>query len=777
MTNSTRDFQTLIDSFNVEEVWENAEKPKSIAWEIKGASSGKSRIKEATTQETGEASHKIMTEEQNEDKVLEWHVVKSRTKRRKSHSSNDGGSDDGTPPNRSRKKQSASVYDRLASGQRNPRTPAQNPPTVDEFKGNGITTGKLMCPKSAMDLPQTKASMAKIAYSRQLLWQGHKQQLVEKLHAKRRQERILANLGNRRNSMPSLSNAIKKSSENLVITSELKGVEIELASIHETDENRKEDLENIDNLSTHTLAGNYTTRSDPPGLQWDLRELDDELSSLAQEEESLAEELSSLAQEIEKEESLSIDDELQRQVSLDFEDENLEISTNSFLSSVPAGKKASWREVVAKWAFKTDEQTTNQSTQTETTVTTTPTPNPEPTHRKPGDAAHVHEKLSSPSRKRMHDDLEKRNEERQMKAEEMRFKLQEEKANRLKELHRRVEEVRQKQCELTKRKALLMETKMQKAEQIRHKNLEEKIKKAKDEEQKMIEINFINTLNEANTKFELQLREQDREQRLSMLAEERARRLEEKAAKEAAALDRRQAAEQQRAEKMKEQTIKQKERQEQAEAQRSELLEAVKKKQREREMRIEERKASEQAEQAKMSQSLLEKIQHKQEGSSRRYEENIEQVRLKAIELCSPRPLNPWISLADCHPMPSDTLYNQQRDSGLGSFSRRKCICCNKEMKSDLHLIEHLCSESHLHIRGSTLSDVDYEFLKKELDMSIKEAENESTSSSVGEKSTKASSKEALKKRRLKIRHKFTRKKFNADQLWKAVETVQLDKT
>lgn len=162
LTNSTRDFQTLIDSINVEEVWENNEKPKNVAWEIKGASSGKPRLKD-----TGDNLVKPVEEK---EKVLEWQVVKSRSKRRKSQSSNDCGSDEGAPKEARLCKKPINVYDRLTYGQKTTRTSSvpynSQAPVVNEFKGNGITSGKLLTPKSAMDLPQTKASMAKIAYSR-----------------------------------------------------------------------------------------------------------------------------------------------------------------------------------------------------------------------------------------------------------------------------------------------------------------------------------------------------------------------------------------------------------------------------------------------------------------------------------------------------------------------------------------------------------------------------------------------------------------------------------
>lgn len=143
----------------------------------------------------------VQSMEQSSSKVVEkpedeWQLVKSRVRRRKSASST--ASEPPVPlettsqvflyclPLRHLWFQLAaprllSVYERLSGSlncQRHPtRMPssetARDVKSAEQRRGSWIGSGRLMYPKSAMDLPQTKASMAKMAYSRQLLWQRH----------------------------------------------------------------------------------------------------------------------------------------------------------------------------------------------------------------------------------------------------------------------------------------------------------------------------------------------------------------------------------------------------------------------------------------------------------------------------------------------------------------------------------------------------------------------------------------------------------------------------
>lgn len=265
------------------------------------------------------------------------------------------------------------------------------------------------------DIPQTKSSMAKIAASRQLLWQRHKKILTEKLSAKRRQEHSIT-LGNRRRSLPILA----KQAPNVKTTTETN-----LESIRETHEEDKNEAlggADPDNLSTKTHAGHFKTRSD--GYAFDLLDLsgDREWEALTAEEESLKLEEESLAKEIEETESISIDDELQRRVILDFSDVNIETG---------------WQSVVDEWTIDNDDLTCDQNDIRHEVAVETPKLIQQPSRfRQPGELVQIHQRLLSPLRKRNLDveEIQKR----QTKAEELRLMLQEKKAQHLRILHLKV---------------------------------------------------------------------------------------------------------------------------------------------------------------------------------------------------------------------------------------------------------------------------------------------------------------------------------------------------
>lgn len=91
-----------------------------------------------------------------------------------------------------------------------------------------------------------------------------------------------------------------------------------------------------------------------------------------------------------------------------------------------------------------------------------------------------------------------------------------------------------------------MEMKLQRAEVKRQQQLKRIVRKAHDEESKVNEIHFINSLEAQNKRFDILSKEKGHEARLADLQEERQRRVEEKAAKEAAAEERRKALEEER---------------------------------------------------------------------------------------------------------------------------------------------------------------------------------------------------------------------------------------
>jgi hypothetical protein len=217
--------------------------------------------------------------------------------------------------------------------------------------------------------------MAKIAASRQLLWQRHKKILTEKLSAKRRQEQSLATLGNRRRSLPSL--APKKS------CNPKSAAETNLEAIHETHEEDKNEAGDVDNSSTKTHTG-FKTRSD--GYAFNLLDMsgDDMWRALTEEEESLVQEEESLKKEIEETESLSIDEELQRRVILDFSDVNID---------------GDWKSVVDEWTVDSGGEEENDFAR-ETAVETPRLTQSSCRFRQPGELVQIHQRLLSPLRKR-----------------------------------------------------------------------------------------------------------------------------------------------------------------------------------------------------------------------------------------------------------------------------------------------------------------------------------------------------------------------------------------
>lgn len=93
--------------------------------------------------------------------------------------------------------------------------------------------------------------------------------------------------------------------------------------------------------------------------------------------------------------------------------------------------------------------------------------------RQPGRALQVHEKLSSPSRRRVAEPCQayEQHEAKQRRAREHRAALQEERARKRRELSKRMEEVRQAKSLLVEQKKELLERKMARAEEKRMKHL------------------------------------------------------------------------------------------------------------------------------------------------------------------------------------------------------------------------------------------------------------------------------------------------------------------
>ncbi|XP_042882027.1 S phase cyclin A-associated protein in the endoplasmic reticulum-like isoform X3 [Penaeus japonicus] len=318
--------------------------------------------------------------------------------------------------------------------------------------------------------------------------------------------------------------------------------------------------------------------------------------------------------------------------------------------------------------------------------------------RHPGRVLHIHEKLSSPSRKRSLSEKMRRHEEKLAKAQELREKLIQAKTDKLKDLFKKIEEVRQDKELLLGEKRDLFQRKMKRAEEKRRQHLQEIINKAHDEENKAKEIAFINGLEAQNKLHDIMQQHQSHESRLADMAEERTRRQEEKAAKEMAAQERRKALEAERQARMAELCEKRRRRCEridrrQAER-REELLEQAREKARDREERL---SALQQAQQAKETE-LVKKIQQKQEESARRHEENIEQIRQRALESSIMK------YSRGCDDAPKLIRYE----------TKKLCTLCNSLITSEVYLLSHLRGRHHqealraLH-QGGDISNEDSE--------------------------------------------------------------------
>ncbi|XP_076350517.1 SCAPER domain-containing protein short spindle 3 isoform X1 [Tachypleus tridentatus] len=299
--------------------------------------------------------------------------------------------------------------------------------------------------------------------------------------------------------------------------------------------------------------------------------------------------------------------------------------------------------------------------------------------RTPGRALQMHEKLSSPYRKKSRSETIRRHEEKLAKAQEQREKFLEERAHKFKDIVKKAEEMKAWKEEQKLQRRITMEQKLLRAEQKRKIQLQMIKRKAHDEEEKVNEIAFINTLEAQNKWHDIMTKRKDHEARLQDIQEERQRRQEEKAAKEAAAEERRRVLEAERIAKLQEiqekRKLKDKKIEQQQQEKEKERQEIANQKARDREMRLQALSAAQQA----VVEGLQKKIQQKQEESARRHEENMEQIRQKAFELSVRR----YSSVNDDVPR-------------LVPYEVKKmCILCNVLIGSEVYLLSHLLGKKH----------------------------------------------------------------------------------
>eukprot|EP00064_Thunnus_orientalis_P008152 superscaffoldBa00000952_g8175 len=315
--------------------------------------------------------------------------------------------------------------------------------------------------------------------------------------------------------------------------------------------------------------------------------------------------------------------------------------------------------------------------------------------RPPGHGIHMHEKLSSPSRKRTIAESKKKHEEKQLKAQQLRDKLREEKTLKLQKLLEREKEVRKWKEELLEQRRRMMEEKLLHAELKRELQLQAIVKKAQEEEAKVNEIAFINTLEAQNKRHDALAKLNEYEQRLNELQEDRQRRQEEKQARDEAVQERKRVLEAERQARVEELLMRRKEQEARIEQQRQEKEKAREDAARERARDREERLAALSAAQQEAMEELQKKIQMKHDESSRRHMEQIEQRKEKAAELSSGRHANTDYA-------PKLTPYER----------KKQCSLCGVVITSEVHLFSHTKGKRHQQavrdsssIQGRELSD------------------------------------------------------------------------
>uniref|UniRef100_A0A3Q3VZ53 U1-type domain-containing protein n=1 Tax=Mola mola TaxID=94237 RepID=A0A3Q3VZ53_MOLML len=366
--------------------------------------------------------------------------------------------------------------------------------------------------------------------------------------------------------------------------------------------------------------------------------------------------------------------------------------------------------------------------------------------RPPGHGIHMHEKLSSPSRKRTIAESKKKHEEKQLKAQQLRDKLREEKTLKLQKLLEREKEVRKWKEELLEQRRRMMEERLLHAEFKRELQLQAIVKKAQEEEAKVNEIAFINTLEAQNKRHDALAKLNEYEQRLNELQEDRQRRQEEKQARDEAVQERKRVLEAERQARVEELLMRRKEQEARIEQQRQEKEKAREDAARERARDREERLAALSAAQQEAMEELQKKIQMKHDESSRRHMEQIEQRKEKAAELSSGRHANTDYA-------PKLTPYER----------KKQCSLCSVVITSEVHLFSHTKGKRHQQavrdsssIQGRELSDEEVEHLslKKYIVDIVTDSSVSSESMKDGEERQKARKKAKKLRARMNSRAK-----------------------
>ncbi|XP_071424702.1 S phase cyclin A-associated protein in the endoplasmic reticulum isoform X2 [Pithys albifrons albifrons] len=450
-------------------------------------------------------------------------------------------------------------------------------------------------------------------------------------------------------------------------------------------------------LSTETVDWHQTEKAKTE-TEMDPSDISNSMAEVLAKKEELADRLEraneeAIASAIAEEEQLTREIEAEENNDISIETDNdSDFSANMGNGSISfCGLSMDWNDVLADYeARESWRQSNSWGDRAE-----------EEPARPPGHGIHMHEKLSSPSRKRTIAESKKKHEEKQMKAQQLREKLREEKTLKLQKLMEREKDVRKWKEELLDQRRRMMEEKLLHAEFKREVQLQAIVKKAQEEEAKVNEIAFINTLEAQNKRHDVLNKLKEYEQRLNELQEERQRRQEEKQARDEAVQERKRALEAERQARVEELLLRRKEQEARIEQQRQEKEKAREDAARERARDREERLAALTAAQQEAMEELQKKIQLKHDESIRRHMEQIEQRKEKAAELSSGRHANTDYA-------PKLTPYER----------KKQCSLCSVMISSEVYLFSHIKGRKHQQavrenssIQGRELSDEEVEHL------------------------------------------------------------------
>ncbi|XP_014401736.1 PREDICTED: S phase cyclin A-associated protein in the endoplasmic reticulum [Myotis brandtii] len=413
-----------------------------------------------------------------------------------------------------------------------------------------------------------------------------------------------------------------------------------------------------DSPPLHTNEERFSAEKARIESEMDSSDISNSMAEVLAKKEELADRLEkaneeAIASAIAEEEQLTREIEAEENNDINIETDN----DSDFSASMGSGNvffcgmSMDWNDVLADYEAR---ESWRQNTSWGDIVEEEPA-------RPPGHGIHMHEKLSSPSRKRTIAESKKKHEEKQMKAQQLREKLREEKTLKLQKLLER---------------SLFFKIKVN-------------------------EIAFINTLEAQNKRHDVLSKLKEYEQRLNELQEERQRRQEEKQARDEAVQERKRALEAERQARVEELLMKRKEQEARIEQQRQEKEKAREDAARERARDREERLAALTAAQQEAMEELQKKIQLKHDESIRRHMEQIEQRKEKAAELSSGRHANTDYA-------PKLTPYER----------KKQCSLCNVLISSEVYLFSHIKGRKHQQavresssIQGRELSDEEVEHL------------------------------------------------------------------